>query len=110
MSASNLEFMRLDVEETDTYFVSASTPFIVHNAPFVAGTSIHTEDGVKNIEDVKVGDKVITYNHNNDTVEYKEVLSTLVKENENVVTYVFENGTELTGTTDHPLFVLGKGY
>ena len=38
------------------------------------------------------------------------MLSTLVKENENVVTYVFENGTELTGTTDHPLFVLGKGY
>ena len=27
----------------------------------------HTENGIKNIEDVKVGDKVITYNHNNDT-------------------------------------------
>ena len=34
----------------------------------------------------------------------------MVKENENVVTYVFENGTELTGTPDHPLFVNGKGY
>ena len=99
-----------DVEPSDTMLLSGSN-VIVHNAPcFVAGTPIHTEDGIKNIEDVKVGDKVITYNHDNDTAEYKEVLSTLVKENEHVVTYVFENGTELTGTPDHPLFVLGKGY
>ena len=32
------------------------------------------------------------------------------KENEYVVTYVFENGTKLTATPDHPLFVVGKGY
>ena len=32
------------------------------------------------------------------------------KENEYVVTYVFENGTKLTATPDHPLFVNGKGY
>jgi hypothetical protein len=109
---NNEEFFRIDVEATDSYFVSSSqNAFIVHNAPcFVAGTPIHTEDGIKNIEDVKVGDKVITYNHDNDIAEYKEVLSTMVKENEYVVTYVFENGTELTGTPDHPLFVLGKGY
>ena len=103
---------RVDVEQTDTYIVSASSPFIVHNAPcFVAGTKVHIEDkGITNIEDVEVGDKVISYNHNNDTVEYKEVLKVRTKENENVVTYVFENGTELTGTPDHPLFVNGKGY
>ena len=27
-----------------------------------------------------------------------------------MVTYIFENGTKLTGTPDHPLFVIGKGY
>ena len=110
-SDNHISFVRIDVEDTDTYFVSSSEAVVTHNAPcFVAGTPIHTEDGIKNIEDVKVGDKVITYNHNNDTAEYKEVLSILVKENEHVVTYVFENGTELTGTPDHPLFVNGKGY
>ena len=102
---------RIDVEQTDTYFISSSNPFIVHNAPcFIAGTPVHTEEGIKNIEDVKVGDKVITYNHDNDVAEYKEVQSTMVKENENVVSYILENGTKITGTPDHPLFVLGKGY
>ena len=102
---------RIDTETTDTYFISSSNPFIVHNAPcFIAGTPVHTEEGIKNIEDVKVGDKVITYNHDNDVAEYKEVQSTMVKENENVVSYILENGTKITGTPDHPLFVLGKGY
>ena len=57
----------MDVEETDTYFISASTPFVVHNAPcFIAGSKVHIESkGVTNIEDVKVGDKVISYNHDN---------------------------------------------
>lgn len=112
MSASSLEFMKVDVEETDTYFVSASTPFIVHNAPcFVAGTKVHIEDkGVTNIEDVEVGDKVASYNHGNDTVEYREVLKVQTKENQNIVKYIFENGTELLATPDHPLFVIGKGY
>ena len=30
--------------------------------------------------------------------EYKEVQSTMVKENENVVSYILENGTKITGT------------
>ena len=102
---------RTDVESTDTYFISSSNPLIVHNAPcFVAGTPVHTENGIKPIEDVKVGDKVITYNHDNDIAEYKAVKSTMIKQDENVVSYVFENGTTLTGTPDHPLFVLAKGY
>jgi hypothetical protein len=103
---------QLDVETTDTYFISSSTaPFIVHNAPcFVAGTKIHTENGIKNIEDVKVGEMVMTFNHDNDTSEYKEVLEVMFKENESVITYVFEDETELTGTKDHPLYVVGKGY
>ena len=106
------KFYRIDVEDTDTFFVSSSSPFIVHNAPcFVAGTKVHIEEkGITNIEDVEVGDKVISYNHENDVVEYKEVKKVRIKSDENVVTYVFENGTELTGTPDHPLFVVGKGY
>jgi hypothetical protein len=103
---------RIDVETTDTYLISSSvSDIIVHNSPcFIAGTKIHTEEGIKNIEDVKIGDKVKTFNHDNDTTEYKEVLELIFKEKENVITYTFENGTELTGTKDHPLYVVGKGY
>ena len=75
------KFYRVDVEDTDTYFVSSSSPFIVHNAPcFIAGSKIHVESkGITNIEDVKVGDKVISYNHDNDTSEYKEVKKIRIK-------------------------------
>ena len=111
LDSSDYSLFRIDVETTDTYFVSASKPVIVHNAPcFVAGTMIHTEDGKKKIEDVMVGDKVVTYNHDNDSAEWKDVLEVMRKDNEYVVTYVFENGTKLTATPDHPLFVVGKGY
>ena len=117
---SSHSLYRVDVEDTDTYFVSASTPFVVHNAPcFVAGTMIEVEEkGQTNIEDVVVGDKVLTYNHDGDHNEYCEVKSTMVKENEKVVSYIFAKEEfksnrivkELTGTPDHPLFVCGKGY
>jgi len=111
---------RVDVEDTDTFFVSASTPFVVHNAPcFIAGTKVEIEEkGTTNIEDVEVGDKVLTYNHDIDYEEYCEVKSTMVKENENVVTYLFDRQEyksnripeKITATPDHPLFVCGKGY
>ena len=105
-------FYRVDVETTDNFFISSSNSILVHNAPcFVAGTKVHIESkGITNIEDVKVGDKVISYNHDNEIVEYKEVKKVRIKSDEFVVTYVFENGTNLTGTPDHPLFVNGKGY
>ena len=57
-----------------------------------------------------VGEKVITYDLDNDYHETKEVLEVMQKENEYVVTYVFENGTKLTATPEHPLYVIGKGY
>ena len=111
LDSSEYDLYRLDVETTDTYFVSASQPVIVHNAPcFIGGTMVHTENGKKKIEDIKVGDKVVTYNHDNDSAEWKDVVEIMKKENEYVVTYVFENGTKLTATPDHPLFVVGKGY
>tara|TARA_B100001175_G_C19502944_1_gene639207 strand:+ start:64 stop:2427 length:2364 start_codon:yes stop_codon:yes gene_type:complete len=105
-------FYRVDVETTDNFFISSSNSILVHNAPcFVAGTKVHIENkGITNIEDVKVGDKVISYNHENDEVEYKEVKKVKIKTDEFVVTYLFENGTKLTGTPDHPLYVVDKGY
>ena len=47
---------------------------------------VHTENGKKKIEDVKVGDKVVTYNHDNDSTECKDVVEIMQKENEYVVT------------------------
>lgn len=99
-----------DVENVDTMLLSGSN-VIVHNAPcFVAGTLVHTGNGEVPIEDIVPGDKVITWNHDTDMAEWCEVIDTMVKEDERTVTYTFDNGTELTGTPDHPLYVIGKGY
>lgn len=100
----------VDVENVDTMLLSGSN-VIVHNAPcFVAGTLVHTGNGEVPIEDIVPGDTVITWNHDTDMAELCEVIDTMVKEDERTVTYTFDNGTELTGTPDHPLYVIGKGY
>ena len=98
------------VENVDTMLLSGSN-IIVHNAPcFIAGTLVHTGEGQRPIEDIVPGDKVITWNHDSDAAEWCEVIDTMVKEDERTVTYIFDNGTELTGTPDHPLYVVDKGY
>lgn len=63
--------VRIDVEDTDTYFVSSSDSVVTHNfhygwrhpgggTCFAAGTQIEMKDGsFKNIEDVVVGDEVL---------------------------------------------------
>tara|TARA_B110000285_G_scaffold74807_1_gene86137 strand:- start:3279 stop:5549 length:2271 start_codon:yes stop_codon:yes gene_type:complete len=99
----------LDVEDTDTYIISGSTSFnsvVAHNSPcFVAGTEITLEnDDVKNIEDVVVGDSVLTYNHESNETEYKLVEQIISKNVESTVKYSFENGKELEATLDHPLY------
>ena len=63
--------MRIDVEDTDTYFVSSSESVVTHNfhfgwrhpgggSCFAAGTKISLENGdTKNIEDIVIGDEVL---------------------------------------------------
>lgn len=105
----NITLTEIDVEDTDTYIISGSTSFnsvVAHNSPcFVAGTEITLEGGdVKNIEDVVVGDSVLTYNHESNETEYKLVEQVISKNVDSTVKYVFENGKELEATLDHPLY------
>lgn len=114
-SDTGLEFVELDVEDTDTYIISGSTSFnsiVSHNAPcFVAGTNITLEGGkLLPIEEVKVGDSVLTYNFNKHTVEAQKVEGTGVKKVKSTVTYSFEDGTTLQATLDHPLYCAKHGW
>jgi len=103
---------KANVEAVDNFIVSGSEKIIVHNAPcFKAGTQIETRDsGRQNIEDIKVGDYVASFNHTTNEIEYKAVKQTLVKEDISVVKLTFDSGTELIATPDHPLYVKGVGY
>ncbi len=122
-------FYRVDVETTDNFFLSSSEPVLVHNAPcFVAGTLIDIvgdQGGTREIENIKVGDAVWTYNHESNQRELKSVKSVMVKENQKVVRYTLKekisdlkdihfdvniNEKTIEATYDHPLYVVDKGY
>jgi hypothetical protein len=110
-----LSFIELDVEDTDTYIINGSTAFnslVTHNAPcFVEGTPILMEDGTYvNIENVKVDDRVLSFDFKNNESKSSNVLNIFSKKVNKVVKYTFENGKELIATIDHPIYVIDKGW
>ena len=110
-SDTNVQIVELDVENTDTYIISSSTAFnnvVSHNNPcFIAGTEIKmSDDSVKNIQDITIGEIVKTYNHDTSTIEDKEVINILHKSVESTVKFTFNDGKELECTHDHPLYSL----
>lgn len=106
----NFETFEYNLEDTDIFTVSGSN-IIVHNAPcFIPGTLISTEDGNIEIEHVKVGDRVLAFNHKTNEVESKKVQAITVKENEEVVKIDVSEGETVICTLDHPFFTKDKGY
>ena len=106
---THLNLIEIDVEEADTYIISGSSAFngvVSHNAPcFVAGTKISMSDvSYKNVEDVKIGDTVLSYNFNTSKVEQQKVKGIGSKTVDKIVRYTFDDNTILESTLDHPLY------
>jgi len=114
-SDTGLKIVELDVEDTDTYIISGSTSFqaiVSHNAPcFVAGTEITLANGeYKLVEDIKIGDSVLSFNFATNVVEphlVKGIGSKLVN---TTVKYTFEDNSIIESTLDHPLYSKEKGW
>jgi len=78
---------------------------------FVAGTLIDMADGAKkNIEDVKEGEFVKTYNLNTKKLENSSVISIQESKSDSFIEIEFEDGTINTNTLTHPYYVKGKGW
>ena len=76
---------------------------------FVKGTKVKTENGFKNIEDIKIGDKVYSYNLDNNSLELKKVLNT-IKSN-TIDTYkVTIGGKTVEMSPKHQLYIIDKGW
>ena len=72
---------------------------------FVAGTLVQTEAGLKSIEDVRVGDRVLTRQG------YKRVKKAwLTKYVDGVTSVTFSNGSTLTGTGGHRVWTDNRGW
>ena len=67
---------------------------------FTAGTMIMTQDGVKEIENINVGDYVLTH-----TGTYKKVLATMNKKVDSIIKLRTENCGTIECTENHPFYV-----
>ncbi|WP_269145575.1 polymorphic toxin-type HINT domain-containing protein [Cohnella fermenti] len=76
---------------------------------FVAGTKVMTDEGEKNIEDIEVGDKVLSKDETTGEVAYKEVTATMNHEMDEI--YKIHVGDQVIESTfNHPFYVKGKGW
>ncbi|MFM7888319.1 MAG: polymorphic toxin-type HINT domain-containing protein [Pseudanabaena sp.] len=90
--------------------VGSSAEPVTTPSCFVAGTEILTTEGIKNIEDIKVGDWVIADDPNTvGEIEAKQVLQTFVHDVASVVD-IYLNGEKITTTDNHPFWVENKGW
>jgi len=73
---------------------------------FVAGTKVHMDDGTtKNIEDVKIGDNVLSYNETTKEYEKCEVIGLITNPNTtNLARITLVDGTIIEMNEYHPIY------
>ena len=73
---------------------------------FKEGTLIATEEGLKPIEEIREGDRVLAYDETTGEQAYKPVVQ-LFRNETNEWYHVFVNGEEIVCTGGHPFYVVG---
>ena len=76
---------------------------------FVAGTKVKTENGFKNIEDIKIGEKVYSFNLDNNEIELKEVLE-LIHSSAKDTYKLTICGKTVEMTSKHQVYIVDKGW
>ena len=78
---------------------------------FAKGTKISMADeSIKEIQDIEIGDSVLSYNLSTSTIEPDEVLELHTGFNNNMMEMTFSDGTIIHSTFDHPYRVKHKGW
>lgn len=67
---------------------------------FAAGTLVKVEDGYKKIEDIQVGDRVLTHKG-----RYRRVVNVMSRDADNVCVLKVQGSEPITTTKNHPFFV-----
>ena len=76
---------------------------------FVGGTKVKTETGFKNIEDVKVGEKVYSYNLETNELELKKVHGTITSSTKDTYTLTIGN-KKVEMSPKHQIYIVDKGW
>ena len=76
---------------------------------FEAGTLVHTATGLTQIEDIKIGDFVWTYNESSGENEIKEVVHVIARTGQfDINSIKLSNKENLLATSNHPFFINGE--
>jgi DNA polymerase elongation subunit (family B) len=99
----------LSPEEKELYKVVSQGLKVLLNACFTGDTDVLTPNGIKNIKDVKIGDRVINVNPETMTSEVDEVVQTQVFSYDDYL-YHFQNGKQLDlKVTKNHRFIVKQG-
>ncbi|BDA78464.1 hypothetical protein LPTSP3_g13940 [Leptospira kobayashii] len=103
--ANVANFYNGDAASSDAVYVSPDGT--VHpRTCFTAGTLIHTKDGLKAIEEIKISDVVLSKSDETGEVSYRNVLNTFVRQTDAIYKLSFNDGTILETTWNHRFRVL----
>ena len=72
---------------------------------FISETKVSMMIGTKNIEDVEIGDMVMSFNEETKQQEYKKVIGLQSPKHADLVRYTFGDDIKLTSTWDHPIYI-----
>jgi len=70
---------------------------------FSAGTPVHTKQGIKNIEDIHLGDLVWSYNEDTDAVALQPVTDLIVNESDHTIS-IYTEAEVIETTAIHPFY------
>lgn len=102
-------FYVIDADPVDTLISDGYLGLTLHNAfCFVGDTSVRMADGTeKKIQDIKVGDEVLSLNEKSNIVESNKVLKTKQSKQENIIKITLDDNTTIKSTSDHPYYTDG---
>ncbi|MDR2235735.1 MAG: DUF4280 domain-containing protein [Chryseobacterium sp.] len=72
-------------------------------ACFPAGTPVHTEYGIKNIEDILIGDQVWAYDEDTDTIALQPVTDLIINESDHTIS-IYTEAEVIETTAIHPFY------
>jgi hypothetical protein len=104
------EAVNMNVEDCDVYFIDG---ILFHNGPFcfMPEQLISMADGdLKEIQHVDVGDMVLTYDQETDTIKESQVNEIMEKDHSDVYEIELDNGKIIKPTGNHPILIDGKGW
>jgi intein/homing endonuclease len=77
----------------------------------IKGTFVHTDMGLKKIEEVQIGDKVLAWNENTSINEYKRVVNKFEATRKDMYSiYFYQNASPIIVSHNHKLYIKGKGW